>query len=387
MKPLAIIGLDPGTTSAYSIVSLEGELLQSRSAKEFPLSAIIAEIIEVCHPIIVGTDKANVPSFVAQFARKLGTVIVSPKEDIQKEEKHQLFGPGYKGDHTEDSLVAALFAYKKYRPRIQKAQDFISAHQLEPQRDAFLKLALTENFNFMLIKEILTAPSPEQAVIKEAVQKENFTPKDFFRLYRRFQRLQEEHQQLKRRQQERQQKIQELELQNRRLHTQSQHFNQKLDTLLRFKEERLKLQQRELKAQHSMILQLNQKIQGLYTFIERMDQYQLVKKLKTLGTTEFLQRNQILVIDTNDVLYVENPTIYSQKVLDELLGKGIIIVSPVSPGKEIGSQFHTAIFTGKATFENDYFALLERELIEKQINPKDMIQDIISQYREQRGDT
>ena len=64
MKPLAIIGLDPGTSSAYTVLDLDGNVLHSHAAKELSLSQMITEIIQICQPIIVSTDKAKVPSFV-----------------------------------------------------------------------------------------------------------------------------------------------------------------------------------------------------------------------------------------------------------------------------------------------------------------------------------
>ncbi|MBI2146484.1 DUF460 domain-containing protein [Candidatus Woesearchaeota archaeon] len=384
MRPLAIIGLDPGTTSAYTILDLDGKVLRSHAAKELSLSQMISEIIEVCQPIIVSTDKAKIPSFVEQCARKLGAVIASPDEDLQREEKHRMVGVGYKGDHDEDSLAAALCAYKRYQPRIQKAQEFIAAHQLHQVGSEFLRLAMTENFNFTLIKEMLTKPSPEQTIIKEVALNDRINKKDFLQLYRRLQRVQEEKQAMSRGQQELRQRMNDIERENHRLYLQSQHFNRKLDQLLRFKEERLALQQKELKGQHSLMQQLNDKILSLYQFIEKMEQYQLVKKLKSLSYREFMARNTILKVADNDVLWVENPTIFSQRVLDQLTGRGVIIISPVKLSKTIQAQFQAVHFPGTMLLENDYFALLEREGIEKQLNSRSMVQDIVREYRQQR---
>ncbi|MBI2665284.1 DUF460 domain-containing protein [Candidatus Woesearchaeota archaeon] len=68
-KPLAIIGLDPGTTSAYAILTLDGKIINCNSGKEMPLSIIIKEIVDLCRPVLVGTDKAKIPSFVEEFSR------------------------------------------------------------------------------------------------------------------------------------------------------------------------------------------------------------------------------------------------------------------------------------------------------------------------------
>ena len=70
MKHLAIIGLDPGTTSAYAILNLKGELIKTNSGKEFSLSEMIKEIMDECTPLIVSTDKAKIPGFVEEFSRQ-----------------------------------------------------------------------------------------------------------------------------------------------------------------------------------------------------------------------------------------------------------------------------------------------------------------------------
>src|SRR3989338_505806 len=144
MKPLAIIGLDPGTTAAYVIVDLKGTILASSAAKELPLSQIISSIMTHCQPVIVATDKAKTPSLVEEFSRKIGAIIVAPEEDLLREEKRlsieeaKLLGlEKLKTNHEYDALAAALFAYKKYLPRLQKIERYIEQERLYEQRNAF----------------------------------------------------------------------------------------------------------------------------------------------------------------------------------------------------------------------------------------------------------
>lgn len=392
MKPLAILGLDPGTTSAYAALDLNGKLLKSNSGKEFTLSQIIAEIIEFCQPVIASTDKSRIPSFVEEFARKMGAVIVFPKEDMKKEEKHQLVGVGYKGDHEEDALAAALFAYRTYFSRLVKIRKFVRENQLERLEEEFTKLAIKEELNFTAIKELLMpkTETPERAILTKVIKENRITKKDFLSLNERLSFLKEEKEFLIKRISQLKNQLRTARKENKQLHRRSRNFYQKLDELLKFKEERLKLQAKELSGQSDIISHLNQKILSLYSFIEKMSQYRLLKKLSTLSYQEFLERNRILNIEDNDVLFVGNPNIFSERVLDELAGRGIVIVSPVKTGEVIRSKFRTLHLTEEIPYENEYFGLvkreaIKREAIESNLKEKDFIEGIIQEYREKRG--
>ena len=113
--------------------------------------------------------------------------------------------------------------------------------------------------------------------------------------------------------------------------------------------------------------------------------YQLLKKLDSLSKKEFLEKNKILNIKENDFLLVNNPNNYSEFVINELTGKSIIVVSFVKPGKTIRDNFlTTALSEDEIFFENDYFALIEINILEKKINQKDFIEGLITEYKKER---
>ncbi len=385
MKPLAILGLDPGTTSAYAAVGLDGKLIQSGSRKEFTLSEIISEIIEFCQPVIVATDKSKIPSFVEGFSRKMGAAIVSPGEDLKKEEKHLLVGQGYKGDHQEDALAAALFAYRKYSFKLAKIRKFIQENSLEGVENEFTRLALKDGLNFSIIRSRLAgeeAKEAERKIMEKVVKDNQITKKDFLALSGKLSSLRKEKEWLESRLDRLKRHLKSIKKENKQLCQSSLSFNQKLDRRLKFKEERLKLQTKEINELSEMVSCLNEKILTSYSFIGKMPKYQLVKKLGSLSYREFRERAQVLNIGDNDVLLVGNPGIYSGKVLEELAGRGIIVVSSAKMGEAIRSKFRTLHLAGKIPYENEYFGLLEREVLEKKVNHEDFMERIIRDYRE-----
>ena len=72
MRTLLIVGIDPGTTSAYAILDIDGRLVRMCSAKNKSFSNIVTEIVDFGKVLIVGTDKKKSPEFVQRFAVKTG---------------------------------------------------------------------------------------------------------------------------------------------------------------------------------------------------------------------------------------------------------------------------------------------------------------------------
>lgn len=388
MKPLAIIGLDPGTTSAYAILDLQGNLLQHYAAKELTLSEMILQITELCFPLIVSTDKAKVPSFVEEFSRKLGTEIVAPPEDMKKEEKRIMLlakDIHYNGAHEQDATAAALFAYQKYIPKFKKIDRFIQEHQLETQRMEFTRIAVHEDLHFSLIKEILTKPSVESQVMQRAVLQNRITKKDFLALYAKLNQLRTEKQQLERGIQEIRDKNSRLVKEKGMLSRKSTNFDHKVDTLFKFKEERLKLQAEELQQQEGLLAHLQQKVQQLHQFIEKSSGLQLVKKLPTLGMKEFEERNSIINIKNGDVLLVDNTDVYSEKIIEILQDQGIILLSLRKINRLNDSTVISAqVLLQDFILENEYFALIDKKLLEEKIDKKEMAEKIVKEYQEER---
>ena len=90
LKELLIVGIDPGTTTAYALLDLNGNLLDVNSSKNYDLGTLIKVIAEKGLPLIVGCDKKNVPWFVQDFATKTGAKVISPEEDLKVAEKKDI---------------------------------------------------------------------------------------------------------------------------------------------------------------------------------------------------------------------------------------------------------------------------------------------------------
>ena len=105
------------------------------------------------------------------------------------------------------------------------------------------------------------------------------------------------------------------------------------------------------------------------------------KKLKNLGNQEFNEKNTLFKIEDKDFLFIINPAIYSEKVIQQLKNKKVILVSNKKFNQIIKKNFN-CFKIDQLSFENESFALFERKILEKQINQEDLLNQIITSYQQ-----
>lgn len=395
MKPLAIIALDPGATSAFCALDLQGQVLRIFSAKELSLSNMISRIIEVCQPVIAVTDKAKLPSLVDEFSRKLGTRLVVPEEDLTREEKRVLIkeyfseeeSELYQNTHEFDCLSTALYAYKKYLPRMKKINEFIVQNKLEEQKEEFTALAIKEpDLSFNVVKELLL-PEEENKIVREVILEERITKKNFLQSFAQLSQSKKNEELLHNKIKELYKKINERNKENSFLNKRNSNVEGRIDRLFKVKEDRLNFLEQRFKAELKRNEQLRQEINYLYHFIERVPRFQLLKKLDSLTQKEFEEKNKVLEIKEGDFLLLGDPNTYSEKIIVGLLNKNITLCSTQKISKFLKSNFATILLSlGDLVHSNQYFGLAKVELLRQKLSEKEMLQEVIKEYQESRKD-
>ena len=154
MKQRVIVGIDPGTTTAWAILAIDGTVLQIGSSKEVGISNLISIIASFGKPIIVGCDKRKTPKLISEFGRKCGSRVISPRNDLLLSHKRDLTS-GYEvsNAHELDALASARYALKEVRPLITKIESFI-----------------TRARSTLLINDILDSILSTDANIKDTVE-------------------------------------------------------------------------------------------------------------------------------------------------------------------------------------------------------------------------
>ncbi|SIR92698.1 DUF460 domain-containing protein [Natronorubrum thiooxidans] len=126
-RPLAkrrdhvIVGIDPGTTTAAAIVSLEGEVLDVWSSRTSDTADVIEWIVERGRPIIVAADVTPMPETVEKFRRSFDAAGWIPKSDLPIDEKqHRTRDDPYDDDHQRDAMAAALYAFDAHEDQFER---------------------------------------------------------------------------------------------------------------------------------------------------------------------------------------------------------------------------------------------------------------------------
>jgi len=106
-----VVGVDPGTTTAAAVCSLDGELLDVTSTRTADQAAIVEWLIERGRPVVVAADVTPMPRAVEQLRRSFEAAGWTPGTDLPVDEKlHRTRDAGYDNDHERDAVAAALYA-------------------------------------------------------------------------------------------------------------------------------------------------------------------------------------------------------------------------------------------------------------------------------------
>ncbi len=122
-----IVGVDPGNTSAVAALNLDGEMELLESKKEFSRAQIIQKIVETGKPVIIASDRSEMPSTVRKIGQSLGAERFTPDENLDTRTKKEL-GEG-DNSHEVDSSAAARYAFNQLRKQIRKIKSYAERNE------------------------------------------------------------------------------------------------------------------------------------------------------------------------------------------------------------------------------------------------------------------
>ncbi len=317
MRPI-IVGIDPGTTSAYAAIDFDLNLIGVESKKDFGISEMISKVMYLGDPVLIGTDKKEIPSFIRSFSNKVGAKIVTPGYDTKKGEKKRLVQESRmirftKNVHEVDALASALYAYSDHRELLKKMKAQIKEDDV---REKAIPLVILESMSIARALELVRSKGEE--AVREVKRKRirQVTPP---------RELSPEEKQ-----------ILLLTTQNIRLRMSLQRTREELEQelgkeidldaqakkLLAFKERRIlflekhaKRLEREKKELQSERLKLSDMLLNTKGSI-------VMRKLRNLTNEEYGKRK----LDGTGVLFVEDISAYSERVVRDLEKKGVRMI-------------------------------------------------------------
>ena len=120
-----IIGIDPGTTTAYAILDLSGNILALKSSKQLKSSELIFDILNYGSAVIVASDVNPAGSLAKKIANKTGARLIKPDSALRVKDKKRLTSKLEYGNlHERDALAAAIYSFKRVRALLAKVDKF-----------------------------------------------------------------------------------------------------------------------------------------------------------------------------------------------------------------------------------------------------------------------
>jgi predicted RNase H-like nuclease (RuvC/YqgF family) len=174
-----ILGIDPGTTAAYCLLTFDGTVKTLRSGKGYTRADIIREIYEKGIPVMVASDVPQVPHFVEKIASTVNATIFTPPKPIPVADKQELareFSESIRvrNAHERDALTAAVYAYRSVQSKIQQIDRMIRDEQLTIDRNQLIALVIKGTS----INEALASLERVDSEVIESIPEEKPEPKE-----------------------------------------------------------------------------------------------------------------------------------------------------------------------------------------------------------------
>ena len=382
IKKLLIVGVDPGTTTGYAVLDIEGNLLHLNSSKQLDLKLLISEIINFGKVILVGTDKEKVPSLVSAFSTKLGARIISPQEDLKVEEKRRITSNfNFNDEHQGDALASALYAFKETKALLDKIDFFVKENKKHSIKDRIKELVITKRTSIKSAVSIIEKKDEEAQIIEKVVVERKLNENDFLVLYDKLKKYKTEVKLIKRYNNNLKTTISKLEKQIEIITTKNN-----IKKTFDFKESRIRFLENLLKSREKNIEELKLLMKKYNNILSNISNFYILKKLDTLGINEFNFKNRIINIQRNDILLVDNPNIASYNVIDLLKNKVFVIVykKPVTKKNEYNLPFLFISANNLKIDEDKYFGFVEKGHFEMEKNKINWIKKIVEDYKREK---
>ncbi len=122
-KTYTIVGVDPGTTTAFAALDLNGQVIAVASSRTWDFSELIGLLVERGHPLIIAADKTPVPSSVERVKRAFNAILWVPPTSLSIEHKvRSTRSITHANDHERDALAAALEAWRSVKNKLEAVE-------------------------------------------------------------------------------------------------------------------------------------------------------------------------------------------------------------------------------------------------------------------------
>lgn len=384
-KNLLIVGVDPGTTLGYAVLDMYGKLVLAGSSKLLDFNMLVSRMTSLGRIVMVGCDKSDAPEFVSRFAVKVGARLVSPGQDLLVADKRDMTRAfEYGDDHQRDALASALIAHCAIRRLLRKIEVFVAKEKKDPSIVPMLQeLVLVKNISIRVACEMIERPEAKVTQLAKAVAEEKQPTKEQFFQMHDMLLLAKKDMRLLRSQKDR---IEEELADAKRRVSQIERREKRPEEDVVIRDRTIMAQQRKYSSKENECRALRCATAKLRTMLSISNDHVILKKLDNLGSAELKAKNPVLDIREGDMLMVENPSEYSDGVLEFLGSKVRVVFCGKSPSRKLESDTGFLFITERpSVIEDGYFACAKREDIDRLVDKKQMLSKIVDEYRAKRS--
>lgn len=374
-----IAGIDPGTSVGWAVLNLNGKFVASGSGKGLDLDSVIAGFLKLGRVIVVGSDKAKIPSFVDSASVKLGARVFGPSEDIRVDEKREMVsGFSFQNAHEMDALASALLAFRKVKPLLNKIRSFLEKENRLGAFEDVVELVLKEEISIRGALSILT---PKEEVKKEVFVEEK-RDEDIVRLYSALSRVRRDNAVLL-------EKNKFLEKKFISAEKDLSALNQRVSTLVKPKTH---AQIADMK--NSQIMSLSQRLENAVKFHEKLkSQIALLEtvllrknvvsilRLERLGWDEVWNNRDFL----DSVIFVDDCNQMSEKAVKFLHEKDVqVVVCDKMPSKSAKEHLPFACVPAPKYEIVNRVVFVDRDWLDKVRSERVVLAQLVEEYQKQR---
>lgn len=377
-----IAGVDPGTTVGWALLDLTGKVVASGSQKELDLDALIALFTKHGRVILVGSDKAKLPSFVQDSATKLGAEVVCPAQDLRVEEKREMTEAiAWNSSHEMDALASAFVAFRKVQPLLRKIHSFLDREKKLSMFEDVAEIVLKEEISIHAALVILT---PKEIVHVEESKEEQKRDEDVAKLYSLLTQARKDNALLLKKNREFEQRSEDILAKFEALKERAAQLVKPKapETIVREKESRIQSLSQRFENVLSQVKSLKQQISQLENALLLLDDFAVLPRLKRLGWEDVSKFR----IREGDVLFVDDPNQVSDKAVEHLYSKGIqLIICKKPAGEKLKARLPFACIQSIYSKEFERVVLVKKAWLENIRKERFVLAKIIQEYKKERS--
>ena len=372
-----IAGIDPGTTVGWAVITLTGELVAANSQKELNRDKLISELVKTGRVLVVGSDKAKIPSFVREVAVKIGARIINPAQDMLVEEKRELTrNYNFTSTHQMDALASAILAHRKLQPLILKIKSFLAKENKQNLFFSTAELVIKEGISIKAALAILEPPKKE---ITAEVQEEK-RDDDAVKLFSTIQKLRKDNEILRKHNQMLEQRAKQAEENLQKLASKNAQLVKPQKPAEAVKQKQNQLFSMSQRLEHNK--RQEQEIKKKIDLLENcwLEGYTPILRLKTLSWKEVKEKEKYVHRDS--ILFIDNVNAMSTQALDWLEKKEIAFVitgSQVGKNARQALPFHCFNIKEYRAFES--LVGVKQNVIDKLRSEKELLARILKEYK------